>query len=218
MSDRNKEEQDISSIVFPEGRVINCALFEKDKYDDKATAQYKIEMAFEPDDLIEAEDKIVDFIVKEYGPSAEDEYNNFKIVGPIIEGDELAKRREEKGKAGDAYKGKLVIRANTQFNKMGQNAPGGIAVYSPDVSAIEPVDQAKVYSGCYGIMVGTIKGYKTNKGEKAVKIYLSAFQKTRDGELLAAHSDYSKVFTPVAGAAPSGESVRKRRSRGDVPF
>ena len=211
MSNKTNEEKELGTIVFPEGRVINCSLFEKDKYDEKATAQYKIEMAYDPDDIIEAEDQIVDFAVGIYGSSAEDDYNAGRIIGPIIEGDDLAARREDKGKAGDAYKGKLVIRSNTQFNKMGQNAPGGIAVYAPDVSAIEPVDQAKVYNGCYGIMAGTIKEYKTNKGEKALKIYLNAFQKTRDGEPLASNSDYSKVFTPVSGgASPSGDGRRRR--------
>jgi len=203
-----EQNRELSNIVFLEGRVINCALFEKDKYDEKATAQYKIEMAFEPDDLIASEDQIVDFAIDTWGPSAEDDYNKRVIVSPVIEGDDLAARREEKGKEGDAYKGKLIIRSNTQFNKMGQNAPGGVAVYAPDVTAIEPVDQSKVYPGCYGIMAGTISSYKTNKGEKALKIYLNAFQKTRDGDPLASHSDYSKVFAPVAGA-PSGG--RRRR-------
>lgn len=207
------EEADLKTIVFLEGRVINCSLFEKDKYDDKATAQYKIEMAYDPDDIIDAEDKIVDFIINEWGASAEDLYNDGEIEGPVIEGDELAERRERKGKAGDAYKGKLVIRFNTQFNKMGQNAPGGIAVYDLDVSSIEPVDQAKVYNGCYGVVAGTISKYETNKGKKAVKVYLNAFQKTKEGEPLAANSDYSKVFTPVAGAASSGDDGRRRRRR-----
>lgn len=205
------EEKDTNQIVFPEGRVINASLFEKDKYDEKATPQYKIEMAYDPDDLIEAEDAIVDFMVGKWGESAEDEYNDFRIIGPIIEGDELAQRREDKGKQGDAYKGKSVIRANTQFNKVGQNAAGGIAVYDEKVNSVEPAQQAKIYNGCYGVMVGTMSAYKTNKGEKAVKIYLNAFQKTRDGEKLASSADYSKVFSPVAGGSSSGEGRRRRR-------
>jgi len=207
----SQDTQELSSIVFPEGRVINCALFEKDKYDDKATPQYKIEIAYDPDDIIEAEDHIVNFAIAKWGNSAEDDYNNGVIVSPVIEGDSLAARREQKGKEGTAYVGKLVIRSNTQFNKMGQNAPGGIAVYGPDVETIEPVDQAKVYPGCYGILAGNISEYQTNKGEKALKIYLNAFQKTRDGEPLGSSSDYSKVFTPVAGAKTTSSGSRRRR-------
>ena len=61
-------------------------------------------------------------------------------------------------------------------------------------------------------MAGTIAEYETNKGEKAIKIYLNAFQKTRDGEPLASNSDYSKVFAPIAGAASSSDGRRRRRT------
>jgi len=210
-----KEETEVGTIVFPEGRVINCSLFEKDAYEDakgnKGTPSYKIEMAYDPDDLIPAEDQIVDYAISLWGPSAEDQYNDNVIKSPIIDGDKLAAKREKKGKAGDAYKGKDVIRANTQFNLHGQNAPGGVYVCGPDAGQIEAVNQSKVYNGCYGIMAGTVKEYEDNDGNKALKIYLSGFQKTKDGERLASGTDFSKVFQPVAGAASSEGGGRRRR-------
>lgn len=210
-----ENEKEIGTIVFPEGRVINASLFEKDAYEDakgnKATPQYKIEMAYDPDDLIEAEDQIVDYAVDLWGPSAEKDYDSGEIKSPIIDGDKLAAKREKKGKAGDAYKDKLVIRANTQFNLNGQNAPGGVYVCGPDAAQIEPVNQSQVYNGCYGILAGTIKEYEDNEGGKALKIYLNGFQKTREGEKLAASADFSKVFKPIAGAESSGDGRRRRR-------
>ena len=209
MSDQ--DDKDLATIVFPEGRVINCALFVKDKFDEKATPQYKIEMAYDPDDLIKAEDQIVDFAIAQWGKKAEDQYNDGKIKTCIIEGDDLAEKREDKGKEGNAYKGKLVIRSNTQFNKNGDNDAGGIEVYDESVEPIEPIDHAKVYPGCYGVVAGTIAKYENNEGKKALKIYLNAFQKTKDGERLATSSDRSSAFKPVAGNKSSSDDGRRRR-------
>lgn len=214
MADAKKE---VIQIVLPEGRLINGSLFEKDAYVDPntqkpGTPQYKVEMAYEPDDFIEAEDAIVDAAVKHFGAQAEEWYGDGvtgKLVSPIIDGDELAKKREENGKTGDAYRGKLIIRSNTQFNRFGDNADGGINVYDSQVKVIEPVDRSQIYNGCYGIVAVTVGFYKKSEsGKDAIKLYLSAFQKTRDGEHLSGSSDYSKVFKPVEQTATG------RRSRG----
>lgn len=207
------DKKEVETILTPEGRLINEALFEKDKFDDKATASYKIEMAFDPDDLADVEKALGKAAADKWGAGAEDEYFNGDIVDPLLDGNRLAKRREEKGKAGDAYKGKVVIRAHTIFNMHGQDAPGGIAVYGPDVAEIGPAQRQEVYPGCYGQAALTIDTYIESKTDKkALMFYLSAFQKTRDGERLVTQRDYSEVFKPVGRTEGEGKTRRKSRS------
>jgi hypothetical protein len=201
-------------IIFPEGRVINSSLFELDKFNEKATPSYKIEMAFDPDDVEgegTVEDKIIEAVIKEWGKEAEQQFLDGEIIG-ILDGDKLAARREKKGKNGDAYKGKRVIRASTTFNKDGQaGAPGGIQVFLPDLSEVSAVNREKIYNGCYGQMACTIHCYTNADGERAIKFYLAAFQKRKDGEKLVSAADYSNLFEPVGRkAAEAGE--RRRRA------
>ena len=204
-------EQEKIEVVTPEGRLIHENLFEKDKFDEKAIASYKIEMAF--DNLDAVEDALAKAALQKWGRGSDQLYLDNKIMDPILDGDELARRREENGKNGDAYKGKLVIRAHTIFNVDGTDGPGGICVYAPDVSKIMPVDRAKVYPGCYGcakLVIGTYQDSKTH--QNALMFYLQAFQMTKDGERLIAAADHSKAFKPVGRT--EGESGGRRKARG----
>ena len=130
-------KQEVEIFTLPEGRVINCALFEKDVYvnpkGEAGKPSYKIEIAFDPDDVEGEdtfEDKLIDFAIEKWGDGAEEDFLDGKIRNPFLDGDKLAKRREANEKPGDAYKGKLVIRAHTLFNRDGRDGPGGIAVWN----------------------------------------------------------------------------------------
>lgn len=203
-------EQEKFEVVTPEGRLIHENLWERDKFDEKAVASYKIEMAF--DNLDEVEDALARAAAQKWGGGAAQDYFDDRIVDPIIDGNVLLRRREEKGKSGDAYKDKLVIRAHTIFNRDGADAPGGVCVYAPDVSLIEPVDRARVYPGCYGCAKLVIDTYVDSTSQKkALMFYLQAFQMTRDGERLIAAADHSKAFKPVGREEDSGTSRRKAR-------
>lgn len=223
-----KQAKEIHNL--PEARVINASLFERDAYQGPTgapgKAMYKIELAFDPKDIGEGSDienLLADAVEDRWGADAAEAWLNlddsgaFHYATPIIDGNVLAEGREAKGKEGDAYKGKLVIRTNTSFNKDGQEGPGGINVYGPDCSAIDATRQSEVYSGCYGIAAVTISTYETQpqrRGDKVtrgVKFYLVAFQKTRDGDKLAKSQDRSSLFKPVAGA-PAGAPGRRRRA------
>ena len=204
-------EQEKIEVVTPEGRLIHENLWEKDKFDDKATASYKIEMAFDNLDVVE--DALAQAALQKWGSGANQDYLDDKIMDPILDGNDLKKRREEKGKNGDAYADKLVIRAHTIFNRDGADAPGGICIYAPDVSVIEVVDRAKVYPGCYGVvklMIGTYGDSKTH--QNALMFYLQAFQMTRDGDRLISTADHSKAFKPVGRT--EGDSAGRRKARG----
>lgn len=208
--------------LLPEGRLINESLFEKDVFTDargkEGTPQYKVEIAFDPEAVTgegTIEDALIAAACKEWGDTEEVEnaFLDGKIRSPFLSGDNLAAKREAKGKEGDAYKGKLVLRMNTIYNKDGQDAPGGIQVFAPDVSEIGIANRSEIYPGCYGQAAGVIHCYLGNDGERALKFYLNAFQKTKDGERLIAQRDHSTLFKPV-GRDAGGESTGRRSRRG----
>ena len=204
-------EQEKIEVVTPEGRLIHENLWEKDKFNEEAVPSYKIEMAF--DNLDEVEDALKRVALQKWGSGADQDYLDNKIIDPLIDGNVLLERREKKGKSGDAYKDKLVIRAHTIYNRDGAEASGGICVYAPDVSIVEPVDRAKIYPGCYGCAKLSIGIYVDPKTQQnALMFYLQAFQMTRDGERLIAAADHSKAFKPVGRT--EGESGGRRKARG----
>ena len=218
------DKKEVIDVVFPVGRVINQSLFVRDIYKDPKTGKegnpsYKIEMAFNPTDLVSddedmtpVEEAMLNAAVATWGPDIEDTFFDGGVILPFKDGDEMAADREARDKPGDAYKGKLILRSHTQFNKDGEDGPGGIAVWSPEVTEISAVNASEVYNGCYGKMAGTINCYEDSmrKNQKMISVYLTAFQKTDDGERLATAKDTSKLFKAVGRAESSGG---KRKSR-----
>ncbi len=209
------ERTEKKRILTPVGRLINEALFEKDQFNDEAKAYYKIEMAFPWADVEGLEDALQDHAEEKWGASAGKDYVEGLIISPLLDGDKLAARREEKGKVGDAYKGMAVLRAKTLFNKYGQDAPGGIFVCGPDgpTEEIGAANRGEIYSGCYGQAALTIDTYDDSRsGDHALTFYLSGFQKIKDGERLMSARDFSEVFKPVGRT--EGEGPARRRKRG----
>jgi len=207
-----------TKILTPIGRLINHALFEKDKYVDshgnEAKPAYKVEMAFDPDDLKDLEDAIVNDAVAKWGASAEKEYDDGLINSPILDGDVLAKAREAKGKKGDAYAGKLVIRAATHFNADRQDAPGGVYVAGDDGKALDFTQRGTVYRGCMGMALVEINLYEAigRDGRPGVNLYLMGFQWTGEGERLVSNSA-AGAFKPVGRTASDDEGGSSRRRR-----
>lgn len=220
MARDNKDNGNKSSEVFtlPEGMLINASLFVKDAYDDKSVPSYKIEVAIDGDEktnkaIADLVERMLDFADAKWGKGAGDDPD---LVLPLLDGNTLARKREKKGKEGDAYKGKTVIRANTVYNKDGVDGPGGIQVYDEDVQPITPARQGDIYPGCYVEVAVVLSGYEDNNGNNAIKCYLSAVQKTRDGEKLVRAADRSSLFKPVGrngGGEAAGDGRRRRASR-----
>lgn len=190
--------------LLPEGRVINHSLFELDQYTPKkgqpGTPAYKVELAFDKGALNTIHDAMLDFANDTWGEGAEND-----VILPIKDGDAMAKKLEKLGKAGDAYKDRDVIRAKTIFNKHGEKGPGGIQVLNLDTSEIGPANRGEVYQGCFGVAAVTFSGYTDDKGGNAITCYLSAFQKTGEGERLFTAKDHSNLFKPV-GRKPVEET------------
>lgn len=195
---------------LPVGTVINSSLFEKEQYDETAKAAYKIEIAFERGALDFVVDMLMDAADAEWGKGAGEDEN---LIWPILDGDKLAEKREKKGKNGDAYKGKDVIRANTIYNLHGQDAPGGITIYHPDLSQMDMVtDRAEIYGGVQGSAGVTIGTYHDDRFDRnGMKFYLAAFQKTGDGERIGGNSDHSTLFNAVGRTEGAASGRRSRK-------
>jgi len=197
-------------IMLPEGRLINHSLFERDQYDENSAPVYNVEIAFDKGVLDDINNKMLDFAVEKWGAAVED-----TVVLPIKDGNAMKAKREAKGKAGDAYEDKDVIRASTQFNRHGERGPGGISIYGMDgESEIGIANQSEIYQGCNVIAAVTFDGYTESKTDlPAITVYLTAVQKTGDGERLVSQADHSKLFKPV-GRKPAAEggSTRSRRA------
>mgnify|MGYP001554677703 FL=1 len=134
----------------------------------------------------------------------------------MLAGEFLARKREEKGPPGDAYKGQWVIRANTTFNKYGDDAPGGIAVFDEDVKPVEALNRDVIYRGCYVSAKVSLANYEDDKtGAHGIKCYLVAVQKIGDGEPLSSPADHSSAFKPVgrAAAAAAGATTTRRQRK-----
>ncbi len=228
---KTEKKEAAEKFALPEGRAININVFERDIYTDPDTGAegkpfYKIELAFDPSNVEgegTIEDKLIDACCDEWGDGAEQDFLDGKISTPFLSGDDLAADREDKGKVGDAYKGKTVIRLGTLYNANGQEGPGGIQVYddgsSGEVQRIEIVNQDQVFNGCYGIAGVTIKaGIKPGtkkrgyEGDRYVKFWLQAFQVTRadKDDRLSSGGDHSSLFKPVGRKADGGTSRRRR--------
>ncbi len=214
---------------MPEGRLINNSLFVRDIYTNPTTGaegkpKYNVEMAYDPGQITgqgTIEDEFLAMLEDEFGKtytdpkgktvSMEDAFLDGLLNSPIIFGDKLAADREARGKKGDAYKGKLVIRASTLYNKDGQEDVGGAVVLGPDAKPIDAVNKGQVWNGCFGIIGVTLSTWKDQKGVPGVKCFLVGFQKTKDGDKLTTTSDHSNLFKPIGrpeGAAPA----RSRRA------
>jgi hypothetical protein len=210
-----KEETKTREIIYYEGRMINGSPWEKDRFNEKSTPSYKIEVAFpaggpEDEKLWAA---LCSYAEGKWGPEGVADLENGAIANPLLDGDKLAQKRERKGKKGDAYRGMVVVRANTVFNHEGNDAPGGIAVFNEDAERIDFMDSAgksSLYNGCMVRVAATIASYEGDDGD-GLKFYLSAVQKIGEGERLVSMREYD-AFKPT-GRKSGGE--RRERARGE---
>ena len=207
------------TVTSPVGRLIHESLFKKEAFTSPGgqpgIPKYKVEMAFDPEQVQgkgTLEDSLIEAIVSEWGPGAEDMYLDGKITVPLKDGDTMAANRVANGKGGDAYEGKIVIRADTQFNHRGDNAEGGLSVYDlgadGEAVAVDPLQHDCIYRGIYGRMSVSVGCYLDNSGRKATKFYLNAFQKTSDGDAIAS-GDKASAFAPMAAAAGAARTTAR---------
>jgi hypothetical protein len=220
-------EEKTKAFALPAGRLINESLFVKDVYKDEdgkeGTPKYKVELVFPKDteglrgEGTDAEptveDKIYDAVVEEWGEKGADAFEAGEVRLPFIDGDVFAEDRVDRGKKGDAYVGNWIIRADTIYNLDGDIESGGISVYDEELEPIAPANRKLIYRGCEGIAGVTIYCYKDSVyKKKCVKFYLSAFQKSSDGERISSGGDKSSLFSKL-GKEKKKTSSRRRAAR-----
>lgn len=214
------EDKVTFEVTTPMGRLINFSLFERDQYDKEAKLKYNIELAFDPDQVYgegtEEEPSVEDVLYAAaehyWGEGAGQRFLDGDIRSPLLIGDNMKAKRDAKGKPGDAYEGKIVIRAGTIFNKDGFAGPGGIDVWDEELKAIAAVAQAKVYRGSYGAASLVVDNYtdtdpRTDEEILCLMFYLKAYQFLEDGERLVLMADTAGAFKAV-GRAKTGRSKR----------
>lgn len=197
----------MKTFTLPAGRVINHSLFSKDKFNEAAKAKYNVEIAYPKGTLDAFNDFMLDVATDIWGKGADEDDD---LVLPIKDGDEMAAKKAENGKQGDAYEGMDVIRASTTFNANGDDAEGGVKVLDLDAkSLISPLEQDKVYRGCMMRAAVTVGTYTQNvTGFNAMNLYLKAVQKVGEGDRLGGDGEDADLgFEAVAPA--SGKSKRK---------
>lgn len=227
------EQKEQFILMFPEGRVINNSLLVRDAFKSSEKAQasapmYRVEMAYDQAALAEVMDKLFEWAKGEYG---EDIYfdidgkpddagpNTLEIVTPFIDGNAQKAKRERKGKQGDAYAGKVVVRSKTQFNRDGLDAEGGADIWNGALEPITAINRSELYNGMFANVAVAPAAYDTNEGKPGITFYFKALQKTRDGDPLVSKQDTSKLFQPLqkgtaqasgAGAAPAGRARSRK--------
>ena len=215
-----------AEVIMLPCRVLWHALFERDVYqaNDKSAPgkpAYKLLMGLDAAAREIIENKMADAMAAEFGDAAADAWFNGErgYNNPLKDGSRMADEREFKakkeGKERDytPYRGLTIVSADTTFNRDGKQEAGGAKVYSPEVETIGIVEgnTAMVYNGCFGMAAVTVGTYDLK--EKGAKLYLTAFQKTADGERIKSGdgadqtSGLFQKVTPVAG----GEALRRRR-------
>lgn len=219
---KQAEKTETKYLNLPPGRIINMSLFEKDQFKDDASPSYKLELAFTKDPDVLEDGGVFAAILEALAGAFTEPADGFTLnidggpyVSGILDGDKLAAKREAAGKVGDAYKNMWVIRSSTQFNKNGDNAAGGIAVYDEDVKEISAVNQSDIYRGCCAVAKVSIKATDIF-GSDGVTFYLSAVQKVADGERLTSPVDHAGAFKPVGRkttTAAGAQPVRSKRGQ-----
>ena len=223
-------ENESNAFALPEGRLINGHLFVRSVFKDpkgrEGEPKYNAELAYsraaegQEGILKDFEDYLWNIMVAQFGAEAVETHDkNGCIRWPIKDGDKKASRREANGKPGEAYKNMDVISASSLFNKDGDPAEGGIDVYDENVESIAPVNKAKVYNGCMGVVAVKAKAYEgtTDNDDPFIScvLYLEAFQMTGEGARLAAAPNRSGLFQKRTKAEGNGGEAASggRRTR-----
>ena len=218
--------KDTQYFATPEGRLINNSLFERDIFKDakgnEGKPKYNIELAFDPDQVtgegddsqpLTLEDHLYNYAEEKWGEGAGQDFLDGKIRSPLLDGDKLATKREKRGKVGDAYKGMIVIRAHTLYNKHGEEAPGGIQVWDEDIVQMEDLDaKEKCFNGSRGAARLSISDYEDRDGGDCLMFYLSSYQYRGEGERLMSPQDTSDMFEKVG--REKGEPSKRRSRKG----
>lgn len=201
--------------MTPPGTLVVEHVWAKHTYKDprgkEGKPQYQAVVAFDRDgdksDLDDLFDIIYDMAVAEWGEGAAKDIDNGVIKIPIRDGDAVAKDREQKGKSGDATRGKDVLQAATIYNLDGDDADGGIWVVDAEGNQVEWDRKRMIYPGAKVRLSITLDTYKVDN--RGVCAYLNGLQFVEDGERIGG-GDRQSMFSAVVTPESEGKGRRGR--------
>lgn len=177
MSDQNS-----ALVLTPEVRFLFPQLFEKKEVKDRSGRPtgkevYSIALLLEPGQEKGPLTQALLQAAKAKWPNRDvvADIKAGKIRWPILSGEKEKAKAEEKGKNGDFYEGKKVIKAASIFD---------VGVVGPNKQDI--INAKEVYSGCYGYVELKAEAYNAvmEGTPDGLKFYLQNVMKSRDGERL----------------------------------
>jgi hypothetical protein len=206
--------KEVKRFATPEGRLFYGHVFERNIYVDEKGREgdptYSATIGVDPTEAAELIDAALLLATENFGKDVQLDIDGGTIKTPFKWGDAEASRREARGKEGGATKGLLLIKATTQYNASGDMAAGGIQVFDENALPITIEQKDTVYNGSYGVIVLTMSAY-TVSGTQGIKFYLSAYQKTKDGERLGG-GDVKALLKPGRAAATANVApIRRQR-------
>jgi hypothetical protein len=205
-------EQYPGVIVTPKFTVLFPNLFEPKAVVDPKTGKqseptYGITMLFDPADVKPLWD-VIQKVARMNWPNDSAEELRTKTF-PIKDGDKEKARAEAKGKSGDFYAGKKVLKAKSKFQ------PG---IIGPNKQKV--LDPQRIYSGCVGIAEINFNAYEGFGG--GVNAYLNHFMLLEDGPKLVGHSALD-AFAHIQGSSTDFDPTAGRQQNQDglddeIPF
>ena len=155
---------EVGQVIFPNFAEANTVMV-----NGKPTGkpQFSASLLLDPNDTKELKTAI-QRVAKEMFPQTK--VNELQL--PVHSGDKEAQKAEEKARDGGFYKGKLVLKARSDYKPV---------VVGPDNK--ELLDYGSIKSGDYGRLQVFLKAYDVN-GNRGVKAFLTGFMLTEKGERL----------------------------------
>jgi hypothetical protein len=181
-------EQYPGVIVTPKFTVLFPNLFEPKAVTDPKTGKqsepaYSITMLFDPEDIKPLWAVMLKVAKLTWPGIDEDELR--RKNWPMKDGNKEAERARAKGKNGDFYDGKKVLKAKSKFQ------PG---ILGPDKRDL--LNPKRIYSGCVGVAELNFNAYDGFGG--GVNAYLNHFMLLEDGPKLVGHTAQD-AFSGIEG-------------------
>lgn len=138
------------------------------------------------------------------------------IEWPFKNGNKLSADRVAKGKQGDLYNGKVVMRPRSKFAiEMVWEENGALVKTTSDTALAKSVAGQRFYPGVQAL--GSLKFVAMDEPRKLVAVYLNKVFSTGEGERVGGRSA-EEAFKGYIGRAKTEDPTRGKVADDDIPF
>jgi len=186
-----------NNVITPEARLSYPYVVDQlvTQIDGRVVEKWCVDLLFSKDTDLSALDNIVKELIKEQWPDATPQLVK-KIRTPFKDGND---KLDKEGNVKPGYHDTIFITIDTK-----RSAPVLRAANGEPMTADQ--GREEIYGGCYGRALVN-GGTYDHMGNKGVKFYLSALQKTRDGEPLGEGSTTSEQVDRLMDAFGKQETT-----------